>query len=259
MQLKKNTRFNPLTPLLKLARGVEKVSGFAQGKGYGSATIVQENRLVQQLLSRQATIAIDIGGNIGSYTVELRRRNPRAEIHIFEPSATNIEKLNQRFFDDKKIIIVPFAVAENDGSATLFSDAAGSGMGSLTQRRLGHFSIEFNVAEIVKKIRFETYWHKILNGCVLDIVKMDVEGHELAVLKGFGKSIFSTRVIQFEFGGCNIDTRTYFQDFWYFFKDHQFDLFRITPLGVDMISKYKEADEFFSTCNYIAVNRNQSL
>jgi len=255
----KTTRFNPLTPLLKLARRVEKVANLAQGKGYGSSTIFQENLLVQKMLARSAKIAIDIGGNIGDYTAELRRRNPRAEIHTFEPSTTNIEKLNQRFSGDKKIIIVPFAVSEGDGSATLFSNAAGSGMGSLTQRRLGHFNVEFNVAEVVNMIRFETYWHEKLGGCVLDIVKLDVEGHELAALKGFGESIFSTRVVQFEFGGCNIDTRTYFQDFWYFFKDHQFDLFRITPLGVDMISKYKESDEFFSTTNYIAVNRNQSL
>ena len=89
----------------------------------------------------------------------------------------------------------------------------------------------------------------------MDIVKIDIEGHELSALNGFGKAIFSTSVIQFEFGGCNIDTKTYFQNFWYFFKEHNFDLFRITPLGIEGIKSYKESDEYFSTTNYIAVNR----
>ena len=63
------------------------------------------------------------------------------------------------------------------------------------------------------------------------------------------------RVIQFEFGGSNIDTRTFFQDFWYFFKDRNFSIYRITPNGILPIREYTEHDEFFSTTNYIAVNR----
>jgi hypothetical protein len=50
------------------------------------------------------------------------------------------------------------------------------------------------------------------------MVKMDIEGHELTALKGFGAALDVARVLQFEFGGCNIDSRTYFQDFWYFLK-----------------------------------------
>jgi hypothetical protein len=128
-------------------------------------------------------------------------------------------------------------------------------LGSLTQRKLEHFNIGFNIKETVNTIRFEDYWQKNLNYRNLDIVKIDVEGHELSVLSGFGKAIFSTKVIQFEFGGCNIDTKTYFQDFWYFFKEHNFYLFRITPFGVQSIESYSESDEYFSTTNYIAVNK----
>jgi len=56
-------------------------------------------------------------------------------------------------------------------------------------------------------------------------------------------------------GGANIDTRTFFQDFWYFFAKHNYDLFRITPFGVQKIDEYKERDEFFSTTNFIAIRR----
>ena len=244
-----------IAPLFNLARLIEKLAAYAQGKGYGSSTIRQENSLIQKLSNKTPELAIDIGGNIGDYTAEIRRRNPKAEIHTFEPSSTNIHKLNTRFASDERVFILPFAVSENAGSATLFSDQAGSGLGSLTQRKLDHFNIDFNVEERIHTIRFEDYWRNNLQGRNLDIVKIDIEGHELSALKGFGNAIHCTALIQFEFGGCNIDTRTYFQDFWYFFKESNFDLYRITPFGLEYLRNYRESDDYFSTTNYIAVNQ----
>jgi FkbM family methyltransferase len=238
--------------LLKTAFGIERVAAYAQGKGYGTSSIGRENALVHKLLNRQPQLLVDIGGNVGDYSAELRRRNPFAEIHTFEPSSINVEKLRNRFKDDKNTFILPFAVSDKVGSATLYSNDPGSGLASLTQRNLDHFGIDFNVKESIDTVRFEDYWLKDLNRRHLDIVKIDIEGHELAALTGFGKAISSTSVLQFEFGGCNIDTRTFFQDFWYFFKDHEFEVFRITPLGLDRITRYRELDEFFSTTNFIA-------
>lgn len=232
------------------------MAAYAQGKGYGTSSIRRENTLVHQLLNRQPQLVIDIGGNVGDYTAELRRRNPLAEIHTFEPSSTNVGKLRSKFKDDKNIFILPFAVSDREGTATLYSNDPGSGLASLTQRNLDHFGIDFNLKESIDTIRFEDYWLKALKGRHLDIVKIDIEGHELAALKGFGKAISSTSVLQFEFGGCNIDTRTFFQDFWYFFKEHKFEMFRITPLGLDRITRYRELHEFFSTTNFIAAKRS---
>jgi FkbM family methyltransferase len=243
--------------ILGICRAVETMASRAQGKGYGSSTIKQENKLLHQLLSSPPRLAIDIGGNVGNYTAEIRRRDPSVEIHIFEPSSTNIQTLESRFSSDPRIKIVPCAVSDSRGAFTLYSDTPGSGGGSLTQRKLDHFGIYFNVKENVSTIRFEDYWVQQLGRRDLDLVKMDIEGHELAALKGFGQAIEATKVLQFEFGGCNIDTRTFFQDFWYFFKEHGFDLYRISPFGLDRISAYRESDEFFITTNYIAVNRRK--
>jgi len=250
----------PLTPprsLFKLMNRVERLAAYAQGKGYGVATVEQETKLLQQLLQTQPKLAIDIGGNVGTYTAELRKRNPSLEIHTFEPSATNIEKLAARFKDDPLIKVVPLALSDAAGTATLFSDESGSGLASLTQRRLEHFNIPFDTKEVINTVRFEDYWRTTLQSRQLDMVKIDIEGHELNALKGFGGALNLTRVLQFEFGGCNIDTRTYFQDFWYFFKQHNFALYRITPFGAENIARYKESDEYFTTTNYIAANRRQ--
>ena len=152
------THTTATAPLFTLARFAERVAAYLQGKGYGASTIKQENKLVHKLLGKKPNIAVDIGGNIGDYTAELRRINPDLEIHTFEPSNANIKKLNARFGNDKLIKVLPFAVSDNTGSATLFSNEAGSGLGSLTQRKLEHFNIEFDVIETIDTIRFEDYW-----------------------------------------------------------------------------------------------------
>jgi len=244
-----------LLMFFKVMKLIEGAAARAQGKGYGATTVQQEVRLLQRLSGADPKLAVDIGGNVGNYTAELRNNNPDLEIHLFEPSAVNIEKLRGRFSNDPLIRLVPLAVSDRSGSASLFADESGSGLSSLTKRRLDHFRIAFDAEETVNTIRFEDYWNSQLQSRPLDLVKLDIEGHELAALQGFGKALRVTRALQFEFGGCNIDTRTYFQDFWYFFQEQRFALYRITPFGAERIRRYKERDEFFKTTNYIAVNQ----
>jgi FkbM family methyltransferase len=237
-----------------MARQLEKLAAHAQGKGYGTATIARENALVHQLLGRTPQLAADIGGNVGEYSAELRRRHPQLEIHVFEPSATNQARLRSRFAGDAGLTVVPMAVSNAAGEATLYADEAGSGMGSLVQRDLQHRGLAFDTRETVRVIRFEDYWRDSLGSRALDIVKLDIEGFELAALQGFGPALEATAVLQFEFGGCNIDTRSCFRDFWALFQQRGFALYRITPFGLDRLRRYRESDEFYSTTNYVARN-----
>ena len=76
----------------------------------------------------------------------------------------------------------------------------------------------------------------------------------LDVLDGFGALISKTKIIQFEFGGCNIDTKSHYRDFWYYFKNRGFAVYRITPFGPSRLDTYTEYDEHYKTTNFIAVN-----
>ena len=236
-------------------RKLERLAAYGQGKGYGSGTVRQEVAAISKLLQRPPTLAVDIGGHSGTYTRELKARFPELEVHVFEPATANLARLHSRYGGDPLVTIRPSAVAGKNGTATLYSEKPGSGLASLSRRRLDHWGIVFDCEQTVETIRFEDYWREQLGGRAIDIVKMDIEGHELAALAAFGPAIDSVQVLQFEFGGTNIDSRTYFQDFFYFFADHGFDIHRITPFGLEKISRYREHDEFFFTINYLAVNR----
>lgn len=246
-------RTTMLHRLYHVLERIERKAAYLRGKGFAGSTAQQEAGWAHDLLGSPPRLAVDVGANIGHYTAELRRRTRTVEIHAFEPSAVNVERLRARFSADEGIVIVPAALSNASGEATLFANVPGSPLGSLTKRNLDHFGIALDLEEAVSTLRFDDYWRNRLGKRPLDIVKLDVEGHELAVLEGFGEAIDHVKALQFEFGGCNIDTRTYFRDFWQFFSARSFDLYRITPIGYEYIPEYRETEEFFSLANFIAV------
>lgn len=224
-----------------------------QGKGMGAHSIGTEVGAVTQFV-KPLGLVVDIGGNVGDYTAEVLLRFPKAQIHVFEPSAVNIGKLNHRFGQNNRVIIHQKALSDAAGKMTLYADSPGSGLGSLSKRDLSHHHLDFSHEETVLVERFDAMYIEYLTNKTIDLVKIDVEGHELAVLRGFGDVLSSVRIIQFEFGGCNVDTRTFFKDFWDFFTEKGFSLYRITPMGVQAIFKYNEQEEAFTTTNFLAVN-----
>jgi FkbM family methyltransferase len=240
----------------RLCASIEKRAAYLCGKGYGSATIAQEVRMVSALLGRQPRLAVDIGGNIGDYANEILQTHPGVELHVFEPATSNMMRLRDRFKTHSMVTLQQAALSDAAGRMTLFADRDGSGMASLARRNLGHLDIRFEPMEEVEVRRFEDYWKTALSGRVVDIVKIDVEGYELMVLRGFGEAIRNVRALQFEFGGTNIDTKVFFRDLWGFFEAAGFDLYRITPMGVMRLERYHERDELFIIANFIAVNRN---
>ncbi len=250
-----NILSQPLKYLLfNLFSSIEQKAGWLLGKGYIEISNTREVEFVDTLLAQIPAVAVDVGGNKGNYTEELIKRYAGLEVHIFEPSEQNVAHLEKRYCSENRIKIHPVALSNKRGQAVLYSNSPGSVLGSLKKRQLKHTDIEFKHEETVKVECFEDYWSNTLNGKIIDIVKIDVVGYELAVLEGFGKAINATRLVQFETGGTNIDTRIFFKDFWNYFKDIDFVIYRMTPIGLKKIKVYNEQEESFLFANYIAVN-----
>jgi len=200
------------------------------GVGWGgSRTVINEVKYVKSII-KKGSVFVDCGGNIGNYSNEIIKNFNDPEIHIFEPCSKNADILLKRFRSNK-IKINNVGLSNKKSDLILFSNESGSGLASLTKRKLDHLEIDFNIEEKIKVIQFKDYWQEEIDSEFIDLFKIDVEGHEMDVLNGIGDGISKIRLIQFEFGGCNIDTRSFFQDFWYFFNDKNFKFLRLSPLG----------------------------
>jgi FkbM family methyltransferase len=238
----------------KLLVLLNKIVSWLLGIGYGTESIENEIKSFMKFIPN-GEIFVDVGGNKGLYSSTLIKKFNVKEIHIFEPCKLNIEIIKEKF-SDKRIKINNCGLSNLDSEAILYSNETGSGLASLSKRKLDHFGIKFDNEELIKLIRFDEYWKNNIKSEYVDLMKIDVEGHELNVLEGAGNYINNIKVIQFEFGGCNIDTKTFFQEFWYFFQQRNFQIYRITPIGALEINSYTESLERFQTTNYFCVNRN---
>jgi len=226
---------------------------FSQGYGFGSNSIKNEVMTAKKFVN--GGCFFDVGCNKGVYARELLKvfDSQLQSFHCFEPS----KKLVSEYltFNDPRVRVNPAALGARKSVGKLFKVRNQPGLNSLTKRRLDHFNLKMDEKETVNIVTLDDY-AKSQKINRIDFIKLDVEGHELEVLKG-GTKLFEKRAIQciqFEFGGCNIDTRTYFQDFWYLLKDKiRYTIYRITPFGAKKVNRYRENDEIFLTTNYIAV------
>jgi len=228
------------------------------GKGFGAATTSEEVKVIAHFVkirNIKKVLALDVGANIGNWSASIIEAIPTALVFAFEPSRQAFIDLDERFNTFENVQCMNFALGQSDEKSVLYADKSASGLASLSKRRVGHFGIEFNFQEEINITKLDTWIKSKSKDFSPNILKMDVEGHELDVLKGAGESLNSIEIVQFEFGGSNIDSRTFFQDFWYFFMELGFDIYRISPSGFFLITKYLEADETFRPTNYVAVRR----
>jgi FkbM family methyltransferase len=200
----------------------------------------------------------DVGSNKGQF-LQLALDNMKIDnfsVHCFEPGRETFKMLAENSKGNEKIKLNNIGIGKEKGEAILHFDSAGSGLASLTRRRLDHFNIYFEKSE---KVEINTIDNYCMENAInhIHLLKLDIEGHELDALAG-ARNMFDTKsidIVTFEFGGCNIDTRTFFQDFWYYFNEINMSIYRITPSGyLYPLQSYKEIYEQFRTINFIAIS-----
>ena len=243
-------------------RLLEKNVGVAQslmGIGSGAGVEFSGEKVVLDVLVQKYKppyYIFDVGSNKGQYHNLILKLLPlnHLYVHCFEPGSTAFGLLVENSRHNDRIKLNNIALGKEAGEVTLYFDKPGSGLASLTKRKLDHFNIYFSQSEMVTMRTLDDYC--LENGIArIHLLKLDVEGHELDVLAGSSNMLQKDAIdmVVFEFGGCNIDSRSYFQDFYYLFGK-KMQLFRITPSGyLYPITSYREILEQFRTTNFIAM------
>jgi FkbM family methyltransferase len=208
---------------------------------------------LRDLIRTPAPLIFDVGAHRGEYAAMALDSLPGARVVCFEPSPTVADDLRRRFADNPRVEIVEKGLGRTEGRRTLFSNAEGSELTSLYPRRLDHHGIDFVEIGDVELCSLDAYC-AAQSIARVDLLKLDVEGHELAVLEGAAGLLEGGAIgaIQFEFGGTQIDARTFIQDFWYLLSP-QFRFYRIVEDGLVWMPRYSEALEIFAAANYVCL------
>ena len=221
--------------------------------GIGTASTVDSGEMASIRTCGPGAVVFDVGANVGQFANLVQSvLKPPYRLYCFEPSKEAFLQLTK---NTSNATLSNIALGDSPGRRALHSDWPGSGLASFTSRNLEHYGISFSHSETVEVDTLDRVC-AAFGIDAIDLLKIDVEGHELDVLRG-GGGLFERRAIravQFEFGGSNIDTRTYFRDFFYFFRERGMMIHRILPSGHLLpISRYREIDEQFRTTNFLAL------
>lgn len=134
-----------------------------------------------QTLLNADSVVVDIGANIGYYSLMAAQKAAAGNIYSFEPVTNNLQKLERNISLNGLAIIHPIqaAISNVSGSTTIYiSDDDNSGMSGL--RSAENFSGQ---SETVKCLTLDEAVLEY-NLPKIDLIKIDVEGSEVNVLQG---------------------------------------------------------------------------
>ena len=91
----------------------------------------------------------------------------------------------------------------------------------------------------------------------IDFLKIDTEGYELNVIKGFEDYIENIKIIQFEYGGTFLDNKTKLIDVINYLEQKGFHKFSyLTSNGTEIITDFSDHYQY---CNIVCINKNCTL
>jgi FkbM family methyltransferase len=201
-------------------------------------------------------VVFDGGANKGEYALMAQRvferRGRPIKIYCFEPSKATFAMLQKNINKSSSIMPINSGLGESQSQSVLYSDGAGSGLASVYNRDLPEQHQALTMQEQVAITSVDGFCKQNNIGRI-DFLKLDIEGFEMAALRGSSAMLKNRAIsaIQFEFGGADIDARVFFKDF-YNLLSPDFNIYRILQNGLYPIKHYRETDEVFITTNYFA-------
>lgn len=234
-----------------------------RGMNYGRASDYIHNgesstlERLNSMVKSDSPVLFDVGANKGEFTKHIldKWKGRKIRLFVFEPSQKTYAMLKDAIPASDSVSLINVGLGDKPEKVELFYDREGSGLASVYPRDLSYHNINFSDHETIELTTLDLFCEQN-NISSIDFLKLDVEGHELAVLRG-GKKMFEEgkiKIVQFEFGGCNLDSRSFFRDYFNFFKK-DYDLYRILSNGLRPITSYSERLEIFLSANYLAVRK----
>lgn len=227
---------------------ISKIKRFEEGAGPSAFDV--QSQVAAATANR--LVIFDVGANRGQTIARYRRLFPSASIHAFEPVREFYDQCAATCRADTNVFVNNFAVGDTDGEA-MFHETVGGQTSSIlaaTDQVSYYFSEgDFNDYRTypVRKRSLDSYCNEVGVESI-DILKLDTEGYELAVLRGAETLLRSGRVGM-------VYTEVNFDRFWNdcalyhhiatYLEGYGVDLFGIYELGTGALGAARSGDALF--------------
>jgi len=199
-------------------------------------------------------VVFDVGANEGNYSRDVLTVNSEAIIYAFEPHPSTFKRLKKNL-NSENFHAVNVAVGDVETVLSLYDykNSDGSSHASLFKNVIENIHESEAIEHKVKMISLGSFITS--NGIdQIALLKIDVEGNELNVLKGVTDQIALGKIsaIHFEFNEMNVLSRVFFRDFWNLLPNY--DFYRLVSDGMIKIENYSPVFcEIFGYQNIIAI------
>ena len=236
-----------LIPLAYQENGITKSYNYV-----ASGELYFINTFLHSIIKTKDPVFYDVGGNKGDYTLMLNESFPKSKITTFEPNPNTYKVLKENVKGNA--ILINKGVGESNGKLELFFDVNNktSVQASSNPEILKQISKTSELASVnIDVIKLDEF----VKEDVIDLLKIDVEGFELEVLKGAEKLIKENRIkiIQFEFNEVNIIQRRFLKDFYDCLPNYMF--YRLDEKKLIPLNDWQPKYEIFMFQNIIAISK----
>jgi FkbM family methyltransferase len=220
-------------------------------KNYAMNEFTQHGEVwLQEKFSGKFKTIFDVGSNIGEWSRMTRSFHTEADIHQFELSPPTYRKMLSNIDIDEKMFPNSFGLSDKTEMISFkYKPSYDAVSSSILDLRLDNSEIRTGFVvtgdEYVTSRKIEQ----------IDFLKIDTEGSEGKVLKGFEKTISEgkVKIIQFEYGFICVLTKWMLIDSYKFLTPYGYKLGKLKNGSIEF-HDYSLTDENFIGPDYIAVH-----
>jgi FkbM family methyltransferase len=218
-----------------------------------------EVALLQRLSRLPLRVAFDVGANVGEWTLAVKQALPELQVHAFEIIPSTARELAGRLAGLDGVRINDIGLSDAAGDVSVWFSAAHTELTSVVaERTVENPELAASWQNLTVPVITGDDYVSQNNVEKIDILKIDVEGSEMKVLKGFERSFARNiiDIVQFEYAPLNKYIPLLLKDFYEFFEPRGFVTGKIFPKGV-AFKPYETEDENFIGLNYLACRAAQ--
>lgn len=191
----------------------------------------------RKIFKKDEILIFDVGAYDGRSAIEYLKEFPKSKIYSFEPTKTSFEKLKKNFGVHSSITIFNTAFSDFKGEASFHVNSSGltNSLLKLSNTKINNeiYNLKEETTEKVAVTTLDIFTAE-MNIDNINILKIDVQGAELSVLKGAENLLMNKKIdalfVEVEFLKIYADQPLFhdISSFLYQYDYHLYSLYNLT-------------------------------